>query len=968
MAKTVDILRYLLQLDDKGFDAKAAKADARVDRLAAGFSKLSKVVYGVAAAFAAFKLAQFIKDAALTAARTEVLGTVVERVGTLAGYSRDFLEDLTEQIKALGITTHVARTAILRFIQSNLDLADAAKLARTAQDLAVISGQNSSQALETIVQSIAAQFPRLLRQFGIVENLTEIYRKQAAQLGKTAQALTQLEKKQAFVNVILAQGAKVAGSYEAAMGDVGKRITSLPRHFEELQNALGTFFIPALGTATDVLTKFLIVTRAALVDDLTLATEVAVKAAGKFARLEASLPPLIKRFTDLRDNANRTARETSELYQVQDQIRNLAPRLVREVDGLGIAYKLTADSLEDYLEAQKAQLAFLKTSRIALIREEITELERLREGLIAQDVGRMTTRVPILGGFLEEDITAVFELFKDMGLITEEFEGDLEAVNARLAELSLSLDILTGAAEPAEREMRELGSAIAETDEKVKTYVDRLKAELATLPRALKLGILDEEEVRAQVQRIMVELSVLGGISGILSPEFERAWDYFKELSEDAADFAQAKFADFSMDIGLADINQIRAQLEALPRALKLGIFDEEQVKAQLELISIRLSAMGLVMSEEFEEAFKFWKSLSEKAVDDSARDIVYTLGDGLSRVADVFGSEMGKQIDAISRSIVDVIAGISTGGPTGIISAVTAGIGGLASIFSTSSDRLVASQHDLQRAIEEWRESVERRTQEEQRRVAELLPEAIQMIRDLPTDQIVARLPDRFFDILDDLDISLPAGLRGTEAVLSYLQDLLDATLGISADFEAALAATDMGDFTDVLRETSDLTYRQGTRLIDHWADVFDLSAAQQLELYRVLEDVLAGGMTAADILAWREAVKQFEDSIEAEGMKEQTQISRSIARITERQADSLMSILMTIDLHLREYLSEIAGYLQELLSTGPALANVGGGAVFTGDIVTNVSVGSGDPEQIAATVSRRVEASIRAVGGGLH
>jgi len=213
--------------------------------------------FGVAATAVGVGLTGLSLKMGLTAARTEVLGTVLKVVGRNAGYSTKELKEQEDKIKKLGITTQNSRKAIIRFIQSNLDLADASKLARVAQDLAVISGQNSSDAYETLTNAIVAQRPILLKQFGIVTTLDKVYGKAAATLGKSAELLTENEKKTAFLNLILEKGTKVAGVYEEAMGDVGKQMGSFERYVEETANQFGKFYLPymlkAILTARDFL-------------------------------------------------------------------------------------------------------------------------------------------------------------------------------------------------------------------------------------------------------------------------------------------------------------------------------------------------------------------------------------------------------------------------------------------------------------------------------------------------------------------------------------------------------------------------------------------------------------------------------------------------------------------------------------------------------------------------------------------
>ena len=145
-----------------------------------------------------------------------------------------------ESIKRLGITTDEATEAVIKFINAELRVADAAKLARVAQDLAVIAGTNSSQAFERLTRAIEAQSAMMLRSFGIVTGLSKIYEDYARTLGKTGRELDDVEKKQAFLNKILEEGEKRAGTYEAAMEKTGKQYTSLDRLAEEMQSTIGS--------------------------------------------------------------------------------------------------------------------------------------------------------------------------------------------------------------------------------------------------------------------------------------------------------------------------------------------------------------------------------------------------------------------------------------------------------------------------------------------------------------------------------------------------------------------------------------------------------------------------------------------------------------------------------------------------------------------------------------------------------
>jgi hypothetical protein len=180
----------------------------------------------------------------------------MNNVGRISGYSAAELAAYEKTIRNLGITTQVARTILIRFMQAQLDVTDATKIARAAQDLAVISGQNTAEAAETITEAIAAQRPILLKQFGILADLNDIYSKQAKLLNKNVDELTEFDRRQAFVNAILEQAARVTGAYEAAMEKAGKRLTSIPRHAEEAANAIGNVLLPVFKRGIDDVTAF----------------------------------------------------------------------------------------------------------------------------------------------------------------------------------------------------------------------------------------------------------------------------------------------------------------------------------------------------------------------------------------------------------------------------------------------------------------------------------------------------------------------------------------------------------------------------------------------------------------------------------------------------------------------------------------------------------------------------------------
>lgn len=150
---------------------------AHLDHMAESAGAATLAFGGLAAAGTAL-----IAKTVLLAARNEELDIVLETVGKTAGWSMKQLKEEEERIKSLGITTQQSRQALILFMQGQLDIADAAKLARVAQDLAVIGMKDSSAAFTDLTEAILTQRSIRLREYGITLTLTQIYEQYAKEV------------------------------------------------------------------------------------------------------------------------------------------------------------------------------------------------------------------------------------------------------------------------------------------------------------------------------------------------------------------------------------------------------------------------------------------------------------------------------------------------------------------------------------------------------------------------------------------------------------------------------------------------------------------------------------------------------------------------------------------------------------------------------------------------------------------
>lgn len=215
-------------------------------------TSLAGLAAGAAVAVTAYMslkaAAEFVSESIGNAARYETLGVVIQQVGKNAGYTKQEMLDFATGVQSAGISMIASREALSKMAVAQLDLSKSSELARVAQDAAVISGRNSSEAFERIVQGITNGQTVLLRHQGIMVSLEDAYKKYAAQLGKNKDDLDETEKRTAALSAVLESAASRAGVYAAAMETAGKQITSFQRYVDDLKTSLGEAFLGAFTT------------------------------------------------------------------------------------------------------------------------------------------------------------------------------------------------------------------------------------------------------------------------------------------------------------------------------------------------------------------------------------------------------------------------------------------------------------------------------------------------------------------------------------------------------------------------------------------------------------------------------------------------------------------------------------------------------------------------------------------------
>lgn len=251
-SQLVDLDRRLRTLEDT-----AGRTEEATTKLGKSTDFLTRLYRDLAAAAAAVKLFEYIKDAALLNARYETLGVTMGVVGKQAGYTAVQMEAAAVALQKTGISMIESRQQAMRLVQAHIDLSNATKLARIAQDAAVIGNMNSSDAFAALVHGIQSGQTEVLRTIGLNVNMEQSYKAIAATLHKTVGQLTQNEKTQGILNAVMAAGSDIAGVYAASMDTAGKQLLSLKRYTEDLKVIQGEVFNEVLTVAVMAYTAHL---------------------------------------------------------------------------------------------------------------------------------------------------------------------------------------------------------------------------------------------------------------------------------------------------------------------------------------------------------------------------------------------------------------------------------------------------------------------------------------------------------------------------------------------------------------------------------------------------------------------------------------------------------------------------------------------------------------------------------------
>ncbi len=253
-------LYVVIQLKDQITD-QLKKVNQAVDSVKSGIRSLTETVgqykwavVGAGAALSAFAYGgfRFFSDA------TKELANFQDAMRVFRAYAGENADAILKAMEEAAEGTIDSTQMILnanRAIVMGIDPEYLPRMMRIARAAARAMGTDVQYMFESIAVGTARQSKQILDNLGIIVNAEEAYEKYAKQLGKTADQLTEAEKRQAFLNAVMEAGEKLVRKVDLSQETLNEQLMKSRVAWQEFKKALAEGALPVIMAFTDNLEK-----------------------------------------------------------------------------------------------------------------------------------------------------------------------------------------------------------------------------------------------------------------------------------------------------------------------------------------------------------------------------------------------------------------------------------------------------------------------------------------------------------------------------------------------------------------------------------------------------------------------------------------------------------------------------------------------------------------------------------------
>jgi len=213
------------------------------------FAKQSRELDGLVRLYAVYAANIFAAGAAFRAL-SEAMNTTnmiqgLNQLGAASGVAMGGLAKRFSEASGGAISLRESMEATAKAVSSGLSQTQFLKLGDVAKKASQALGVNMSDAVSRLTRGITKLEPELLDELGIFTKVGKATEDYARAIGKPVSALTDFEKRQAFANAVLEEGARKFGQVEIPTNPYDKLLATLKNvaqaGLEIVNNVLGPF-------------------------------------------------------------------------------------------------------------------------------------------------------------------------------------------------------------------------------------------------------------------------------------------------------------------------------------------------------------------------------------------------------------------------------------------------------------------------------------------------------------------------------------------------------------------------------------------------------------------------------------------------------------------------------------------------------------------------------------------------------
>ncbi len=340
------------------------------------FAAQSQGLGGLVAAYAGaaattFALQQAYDKLAKSARATQTL----EGLNTLAANAGASAERLLASVRDL---TNNQLTIVEAAQQTNLALSAGFStkqiegLSSVALKASRALGRDLTDAMTRVTRGSAKMETELLDELGIYTKIEPATRAYAAAIGKSVSRLSEYERRQAFVNSVIAEGEKKFKSINTTIPTSAERIEALGVKIVDLATKFGSFLADAVAPLASFLTNNLVASFALV------GATIALVASKGVAVLSAGIEAFTARMIGVAATAENVSRKflglTASVVAANNAIQNINVDTLRLTD----AQKAELISLQQ-LAAQRALSTAEMTRAIAITQANVAAMKQERD-------------------------------------------------------------------------------------------------------------------------------------------------------------------------------------------------------------------------------------------------------------------------------------------------------------------------------------------------------------------------------------------------------------------------------------------------------------------------------------------------------------------------------------------------------------------------------------------------------------